>query len=183
MTEKKTRLGIVARQRCRCEGAEPDLSFDADELGELDGKSDEAGDCNSTSAKKNSFQAEMNAKSSVTTTPGASSGAMIRTTIWMRRAPVDGRRLLEVARDVADVALEHPEDERERPDEVDEDQPRVRVRQVQVAEHQEQRDDDQDQREHLADEDVGETEPRDPAALCAPARRPRAADERSSGSP
>ena len=29
----------------------------------------------------------MNAKSSVTTTPGARSGAMIRTTIWMRRAP------------------------------------------------------------------------------------------------
>ncbi len=40
-----------------------------------------------TSAKKNSFQAVMNAKSVVTTMPGASSGAMIPTRIWARVAP------------------------------------------------------------------------------------------------
>ena len=40
-----------------------------------------------TRAKKNSFHAVMNAKSVVTTTPGAISGATIPTTIWKRVAP------------------------------------------------------------------------------------------------
>src|SRR4051812_532013 len=71
---------------------------------------------------------------------------------------VDHRRLLDVARDPADVALQHPEDERQRPDDVDEDEAGVRVGQVQLPEQQEERDDDQDQREHLAEQDPAEAE-------------------------
>ena len=45
---------------------------------------------------------------------------------------VDGRRLLQITRDSLDVAVEHPQHERERPDVVDEHEARVRVGQLEV---------------------------------------------------
>ena len=165
MTAKMTRLGRVASSALAASGPSLTMPSIPTNCASRSGSVALSGSLRRTSAKKNSFQAVTNAKSAVTTIPGASSGRDDGAEDGQPAGAVDQRRLLEVARDPAHVALEHPEDERERPHDVDEDEPDVRVHEVEVAEEQEQRDDDQDQREHLAEQDPAEPDLGDQAPL------------------
>src|SRR5205814_9507460 len=114
-------------QRGGRQRSEPDDSFDSDELGELDGQGDEI-----RALEQDEREEEL--------VPGAQEREQQRHDDAGREqrrdhpdenldaaSTVDRRGLLELVWDRPDVALEHPEDERERPDEVDEDQPEVRV--------------------------------------------------------
>src|SRR5690349_9609156 len=87
-------------------------------------------------AKTNVFNALMKVYSDVATRPGTSSGKMI-----------------EVVRDGGHVALEHPESQRQRPDDVDDDEARQGVDEPDHLQHDEDRDDDEDERNDLGDED------------------------------
>ncbi len=78
----------------------------------------------------NSFHAWMNANTPVATTPGATSGRVIVKNARSRLAPVDHRRLLELARHVADEAAQRPDRERQDEDEVGQRQADDRVRQA-----------------------------------------------------
>ncbi len=75
---------------------------------------------------------------------------------------VDGGGLLQGQRHRLDVALEHPQRERQIPHHVHQDQARQGVDHLEVLQHQEQRNDDQHQREHLAEQNPHRPRPADP---------------------
>ena len=64
------------------------------------------------------------------------------------RVAVHARRLFQLARNLAEKAAHHPDDERQVEGRVDDDERRERVEQAQVAHHQKERDDRHDRREH-----------------------------------
>src|SRR5438093_1094468 len=109
-------------QRRGRERAEADDALDSDELCELDGERDEAwalkqDECEEElvpGRDEREQQGEDDARREQRCDHANEGLHACRT--------VDRRRLLEVARDPADVALQHPEDERQRPDQVDEAQ-------------------------------------------------------------
>ena len=69
------------------------------------------------------------------------------------RATIDAGRLLDIARDLVEEALHHPDDERDAEHRVDQDHPLVGVDEVQVAEDEKQRDREDDRRQELDRED------------------------------
>ena len=87
MIGEEERLGRVASRAAAASGPNLTTPSIPTYCASLSGSVVRSGLSRITSAKKNSFQAVMNAKSVVTTIPGMSSGAMIPVRIWNRVAP------------------------------------------------------------------------------------------------
>src|SRR5438128_1088291 len=124
MTVKNTRLGRVATSEAAASGPRRTTPSLPMKRASVNGSVKCSWFCSTTSAKKNSFHAEMNAKSAATTIPGASSGSTIARRIRRRPAPWmdanegrDGRDELARPRE---RRRQHPEQrEREEHDEAE----------------------------------------------------------------
>ena len=99
----------------------------------------------SARASRNSPQERTKAKVPTATSAGWSSGKTTQRIAPKPPAAIDHRRLLELARDGVDVALEHPDRDRQAERQVGEDECGQRVGEAEVA------DDDHERHQHRHD--------------------------------
>ena len=82
----------------------------------------------SVSAMTNSFQATRKPKSVATPSPGSDSGMTMRTSVCERAEAVDLGGLEQLAREVAEEAVQHPDHQRQDDRQVGDDQARTACR-------------------------------------------------------
>ena len=102
----------------------------------------------STSAKRNSFQAKTKVKTAVAKRPVRAIGQTTFQNTLPARAAVDQRALLELERDVLDVAAHHPDHVGQVEGGVEQDQAEIGVDPAEPDIEQEDREHDGDRRHH-----------------------------------